>query len=66
MKMAKNQGLNTIQIYVFWNFHEQRQGVLDFSGRGNLSRLLIYVLVLMYVLNGIMVDYQYGLIKFLI
>jgi beta-galactosidase GanA len=56
MKMAKNQGLNKIQTYVFWNFHEQRQGVLDFSGRGNLSRLLIYELVLMYVLNGIMVD----------
>ena len=40
MKMAKNQGLNTIQTYVFWNFHEQKQGVLDFSGRGNLSQFL--------------------------
>ena len=40
MKMAKNQGLNTIQTYVFWNLHEQRQGVLDFSGRANLSRFL--------------------------
>ena len=40
MKMAKNQGLNTVQTYVFWNIHEQKQGVLDFSGRANLSRFL--------------------------
>jgi beta-galactosidase GanA len=40
MKMAKNQGLNTIQTYVFWNIHEQKQGVLDFRGRTNLSRFL--------------------------
>jgi hypothetical protein len=39
-QMAKNQGLNTIQTYVFWNYHEQKQGVLDFSGRGNLSKFL--------------------------
>ena len=38
--MAKYQGLNTIQTYVFWNFHEQKQGVLDFSGRANLSLFL--------------------------
>lgn len=40
MKMAKNQGLNTVQTYVFWNLHEQKQGVLDFSGRANLSAFL--------------------------
>ncbi|CAF1034774.1 unnamed protein product [Rotaria sordida] len=40
MKMAKNQGLNTIQTYVFWNLHEQKQDVLDFTGRANLSRFL--------------------------
>jgi beta-galactosidase GanA len=40
MKMAKNRGLNTIQSYVFWNIHEQKEGVLDFSGRANLSRYL--------------------------
>ena len=39
-QMAKKQGLNTIQTYVFWNIHEQRQGVLDFSGRANLSKFL--------------------------
>ncbi|CAF0798310.1 unnamed protein product [Adineta ricciae] len=40
MKMAKNQGLNTVQTYVFWNIHEQKPGVLDFSGRANLSKFL--------------------------
>jgi hypothetical protein len=40
MKMAKNQGLNTIQTYVFWNLHEPRQGIFDFSGRANLSQFL--------------------------
>jgi len=40
MKMAKQQGLNTVQTYVFWNIHEQRPGVLDFSGRANLSKFL--------------------------
>ena len=40
MKMARDQGLNTVQTYVFWNIHEQRQGILDFSGRANLSQFL--------------------------
>ena len=40
MKMAKDQGLNTVQTYVFWNMHELKQGVLDFSGRANLSKFL--------------------------
>jgi beta-galactosidase GanA len=39
-QMAKNQGLNTIHTYFFWNFHELKQDVLDFSGRGNLSQFL--------------------------
>jgi len=40
MKMAKNQGLNAVQTYVFWNMHEKKQGVLEFSGRANLSQYL--------------------------
>ena len=40
MKMAKNQGLNAIQTYVFWNIHEKRQGEFDFTGRANLSQYL--------------------------
>ncbi|MFA6962566.1 MAG: beta-galactosidase [Opitutaceae bacterium] len=33
---AKKSGLNTIETYVFWNLHERRPGVLDFSGRLDL------------------------------
>jgi len=40
MKMAKDHGLNTIQTYAFWNLHEPKQGILDFSGRANLSQFL--------------------------
>lgn len=40
LKMGRHQGLNTVQSYVFWNIHEQEQGVLDFSGRANLSGFL--------------------------
>jgi beta-galactosidase GanA len=32
MKKARAMGLNTITTYVFWNLHEPRQGVFDFSG----------------------------------
>ena len=40
LKMAKNQGLNTVQTYVFWNIHEQRPDVFDFTDRANLSQFL--------------------------
>ena len=40
MSMAKNNGLNTVQTYGFWNIHEQKRGIYDFSGRTNLSGLL--------------------------
>jgi hypothetical protein len=40
MKMAKNNGLNTVQTYVFWNIHEPTVGKSDFSGRANLSQFL--------------------------
>lgn len=31
IQMAKAMGLNTIAIYVFWNYHEQSEGVFDFK-----------------------------------
>ena len=40
MSMAKKNGLNTIQTYVFWNIHEIKKGTYDFSGRANLSLFL--------------------------
>jgi beta-galactosidase GanA len=40
MKMAKNQGLNTVQTYLFWNIHEQQQGIFNFNDRDNLNLFL--------------------------
>jgi len=36
MEMAKAMGLNTIATYVFWNVHEPKPGVYDFSGNNDL------------------------------
>jgi hypothetical protein len=38
MLRSKAAGLNTIETYVFWNFHERERGVFDFSGRLDLRR----------------------------
>ena len=38
--MAKQNGLNTVQTYVFWKLHEQKRGTYDFSGRANLRQFL--------------------------
>lgn len=32
IQMCKAMGMNTICIYLFWNYHEQQQGVFDFTG----------------------------------
>ena len=40
MEMAKAMGLNTIATYVFWNVHEPRPGVYDFSGNYDLAAFL--------------------------
>ncbi|CAF1012192.1 unnamed protein product [Rotaria sordida] len=32
--------LNTIQTLIFWNLHEQKANVFNFSGRANLSQFL--------------------------
>ncbi|MFC0399110.1 glycoside hydrolase family 35 protein [Paraburkholderia rhizosphaerae] len=31
IRMAKAMGMNTIALYVMWNYHELREGVFDFS-----------------------------------
>ncbi len=31
IQMAKAMGCNTIAAYIFWNYHEQEEGVFDFS-----------------------------------
>ena len=40
MKAAREDGINMIEIYVFWNGHEPVEGVLDWSGRYNLTLFL--------------------------
>ena len=37
IKMCKAIGMNTICIYIFWNIHEQREGVFDFSGQNDVA-----------------------------
>ena len=31
IQMAKAMGCNTIAAYIFWNYHEQKEGVFDFA-----------------------------------
>jgi beta-galactosidase len=40
LKMARAMGLNTISTYVFWNMHELRPGVYDFSGDRDLAAFI--------------------------
>jgi beta-galactosidase len=40
IKMCKAMGMNTICIYAFWNYHEQEQGVFDFSGEKDIAEFV--------------------------
>lgn len=40
LRMAKAMGLNTITTYVFWNEHEPRPGVYDFSGNDDVAEFV--------------------------
>jgi len=37
IQMCKALGMNTICIYIFWNIHEQKEGVFDWSGNNNVA-----------------------------
>ena len=37
MKRAKAMGINTISAYVFWSFHERKEGEFDFSGNADVA-----------------------------
>ena len=39
-RMARAMGLNTITTYVFWNVHEPRPGVFDFSGQNDVAEYI--------------------------
>jgi beta-galactosidase len=38
MQAGKAAGLNTIETYVFWNYHERERGVYNFANRLDLMR----------------------------
>lgn len=40
MRKARAMGLNTITTYVFWNVHEPRPGVYDFTGQNDLAEYI--------------------------
>lgn len=40
LHLARAMGLNTITTYVFWNVHEPRPGVFNFSGQNDLAEYL--------------------------
>ena len=37
IKMCKSLGMNAICLYVFWNIHEQKEGVFDFTGQNDVA-----------------------------
>jgi beta-galactosidase len=40
LRKAHALGLNAITVYVFWNVHEPRPGVYDFSGQSDVAEFL--------------------------
>jgi beta-galactosidase len=40
LRMAKAMGLNTITTYVFWNEHEPKPGIYDFSGNNDVAEFV--------------------------
>jgi len=47
----KTMGINTIDLYPFWNWHEPREGSLDFDGHTNPRRDLKYLLRLIQLMG---------------
>lgn len=40
IQMVKAMGMNTICIYLFWNFHEQTPDVFDFTGQKDVAEFV--------------------------
>lgn len=40
IKMCKALGMNTICLYVFWNFHEESPGEYDFTGQRDIREFI--------------------------
>ena len=37
IQMCKALGMNTVCIYIFWNIHEQKEGVFDWTGNNDVA-----------------------------
>lgn len=37
IQMCKSLGMNTVCIYIFWNIHEQKEGVFDFTDNNDVA-----------------------------
>ena len=37
IKMCKALGMNAVCIYIFWNIHEQQEGLFDFTGNNDVA-----------------------------
>lgn len=40
IKLCKAMGMNTICMYVFWNYHELQDGIFDFSGEKDIAEFV--------------------------
>lgn len=40
IKLAKAMGMNTVCIYLFWNYHEMEQGKFDFTGDRDVAEFV--------------------------
>lgn len=40
IEMVKAQGMNTVCLYVFWNFHEPQPGVFNFEGQADVRAFI--------------------------
>eukprot|EP00823_Brevimastigomonas_motovehiculus_P001192 TRINITY_DN11711_c0_g1_i1.p1 TRINITY_DN11711_c0_g1~~TRINITY_DN11711_c0_g1_i1.p1 ORF type:complete len:759 (+),score=144.26 TRINITY_DN11711_c0_g1_i1:32-2308(+) len=55
MQQARDDGLNMLEVYVFWNEHQPREGDLDFSDRKDLRLFLSKA-----AQHGLFVDFRIG------
>ena len=40
IQLCKAMGMNTVCIYLFWNLHEQKPGVYDFTGQNDVAEFV--------------------------
>jgi beta-galactosidase len=40
IQLCKAMGMNTICIYLFWNLHEQQEGVYNFTGQNDVAEFI--------------------------